>query len=94
MEQTNRIMSFKWDNYPDIMAASKCVISEGSMLYRYVLRKTGDNRFVTHMETLMLEGDTWKHHGFAHGHYFDSPHHLDTNESQAIENYRQRCAKL
>lgn len=88
------IESFKWDNHPSIIAASKCVISDGSMVHRVVLRKTGDNQYVTHQENLRLDGDTWKHRDFYWGHYFDSPNHLETNLDKARADYAERCAKL
>lgn len=89
---------FKFENHPSIMEASRIIISEGSQPYRMVLRKLDEKEYVTHLETLALDGDTWKHTSFFQGHYFNV--HSDSEEdkkatlTKAVEDYNERCGKL
>lgn len=84
------ICTFKYDNDPTILAASKLILEEGCMPHRVVLRGIENGKFVTHMENLVLMGDTWKHRDFYWGHYFEREDALN----KAKADYAERCAKL
>ena len=78
---------FKVQNHKSIVAASKVVWDEGECPHRVVLRKDRDE-YTTHMENLILCGDTFESYGFHWGHYFM----LD--EARAKEDYLERVKKL
>jgi len=78
---------FKFNNHPSILEYSKIIISEGLKPHRVVLRQLDDLEYVTHMENVALDGDTWKHGDFYWGHYF-------SNKSQALADFSERARKL
>jgi hypothetical protein len=78
---------FKFENDPTIMESSRVVIESGCTIRRVVLRQK-DGEYITHMENLSLEGDTFKHGSFYYGHYFDS------NMTEALRDFHDRCEKL
>lgn len=89
---------FKFENHHSILEASKIVIAEASQVHRVVLREVGRQEYVTHMENVYLDGDTWKHGDFYWGHYFNaaSDSEEDRNEAlkKALEDFKERTAKL
>lgn len=90
---------FQFENYPDILYASKITIAEGSTCFRIVIRKINEQEYVTHMENVVLDGNTWKHGDFAHGHYFHAKVPGDANAQRvardaALKDFNERCAKL
>lgn len=89
---------FKFDNHPSILYASKIIIAEASQCHRVVVRKVSEKEYVTHMENVFLEGDTWKHGDFYWGHYFTTQSN-DANvqreeRDKALADFNERCSKL
>lgn len=89
---------FKFPQDSTIMEASRIILERASQPYRIVLRKLNEKEYVTHLETLGLEGDTWKHTAFFHGHYYnassDSKEDKDKALTQAIEDFKERIEKM
>jgi hypothetical protein len=98
------ITTFEYENHKYILRFSPLVIKPGHRPSRIVLRKLGDAKWVTHLETLGLDGSTWKHDGFHNGHYFEVMEDGVTSEEfqrlcgaefeRACVDYNERCAKL
>lgn len=90
---------FKFDNHPSILYASRIIIAEASACYRVVVRKLSDKEYVTHMENVQLDGDTWRHGDFSQGHYFNAAVPTDPNSQReardrALSDFNERSAKL
>ena len=98
------ITTFEFDNDKSIVRYSRVVLNHGCKPSRIVLRKLGDAKWVTHLETLGLDGSTWKHDGFHNGHYFEVVEDGVTGEEfkrlcgeefdRACADYNERCGKL
>lgn len=82
------ISTFKCENHPSILVASKVVWDEGDMPHRVVLRKVGDE-YVTHWENLVFKDDGFVHRDFYWGHYFKA----DELE-KAKEDFQERRQKI
>ena len=89
---------FKFENHPSILDASSIVIAAASQCHRMVVRKLSEMEYVTHLETVSLDGDTWKHNSFMWGHYFnaasESKEDKDKALSEAIKDYGERVRKM
>jgi hypothetical protein len=90
---------FKFDNHPSILYASKIIIAAACTCHRVVVRKLSDKEYVTHLENVVLDGDTWKHGDFSQGHYFNAMVPTDPNSQReardrALEDFNERSAKL
>jgi hypothetical protein len=77
---------FKFENDLSILYASHIIIAEGSTIYRVVVRQEGD-KYITHMENLVFDGNTWKHRDFYWGHYYD-------DYDEAIKDFNVRSESL
>lgn len=78
---------FRFENHPSILVASHIVIAAASTIHRVVLRKVGDNEYVTHVENVILEDNVCKHGDFHTGHYFEDQH-------AALKDYEDRSKRL
>ena len=89
---------FKFEDDPSILYASKIVIAEACQCHRVVVRKISNKEYVTHMENVQLDGNTWKHRDFYWGHYFstvsDDPELQRAERDKALADYNERCAQL
>ena len=90
---------FKFDNHPSILYASRIIIAAGSTCHRVVVRKLSEREYVTHMENVQLDGDTWRHGDFSHGHYFHAneptnPESQREARDRALEDFNKRSEKL
>lgn len=89
---------FKFDNHPSILYASKIVIGAASTCHRVVVRKLSDKEYVTHLENVMLDGDTWRHGDFYQGNYFttqsDDANVQREKRDEALSDFNERSAKL
>ncbi len=98
------LTTFQCYDDDSIRRHSRIVLNLGCKPSRIVLRKLGDAKWVTHLETLGLDGSTWRHDGFHNGHYFevredgvDQPEfeRLCGEEfDRACQDYNLRCEKL
>ena len=61
-------------NHPSILNAGEIRIQSGCVPHRVVLRHEPESyqKYVTHMENLKLNGDTFEHESFYWGHYFST----------------------
>lgn len=90
---------FKFENHPSILYASKIIIGAASTCHRVVVRKLSDKEYVTHLENVVLDGDTWKHGDFYQGNYFTADVPSDANSQReardrALEDFNERSSKL
>jgi hypothetical protein len=90
------ITTLKIKDEPDVLIGSKVVWSEGCKPYRVVLRKLEPGQYVTHKETLGIEGDTFMHDSWFSGNYFSEFPTKDDAKSyeKALDDYRTRVEKL
>lgn len=67
------ITTFNYENENDIKVYSHLILSEGLRPRRMVLREVTFGRmWVVQMETMGLEGDTWKHESYYGSRYFEA----------------------
>jgi hypothetical protein len=90
---------FKFDNHPSILYASKIIIAAACTCHRVVVRKLSDKEYVTHLENVVLDGDTWKHGDFYQGNHFTAKDPSDANSQreardEALKDFNERCSKL
>lgn len=91
------VNKFRVENEPDVIHASAVVWMEGLRPRRVVIRKLGENRYVTHVEVLDLraEGDvgTWVHESYCWGHYFEGPADGPDELPAAVKDFEERSRR-
>lgn len=85
---------FKFEDHPSILDASRVIIERGKQPYRIVVRKNSETEYVTHQESVVLDGDTWRHGSFYWGHYFHVTTDKESALALAMKDFVERISKM